>query len=270
MTFVVSRPVDVGERVDPGGDVVQGRRNPAAAADSAVLEVPGGPAPRGETGGEWSAERQVVRRLPETAMDDHHHPALLPVRPVELGELAGVVAVGNGLAHDQASAAGSVAAQAARTSASGTVNRPSTEMSAPPVRPIGDIGTPCSCARPTSGSARSSGTVTIARAADSEKRPTNASSASATVAPMLFLSADSTSACARPPSERSWALVIVPTAAPRNSASARSAARSTLGGRPPRWPWTTCAHSEPESSSRVSPRERSAHPRRRRRTAYVG
>ena len=32
-----------------------------------------------------------------------------------------------------------------------------------------------------------------------------------------------------------------------------SAARSTRGGRPPRWPCTTCAHSEPESSSRVSP-----------------
>ena len=33
--------------------------------------------------------------------------------------------------------------------------------------------------------------------------------------------------------------------------SACSAARSTFGGRPPRCSWTTCAHSDPSSSSRV-------------------
>ena len=59
----------------------------------------------------------------------------------------------------------------------------------------------------------------------------------------------------RPPSERSLAAVSTESREPasRTSASARSAARSTRGGLPPRCRCITCAHSEPPSSSRVSP-----------------
>ena len=85
----------VGQGVDPGRDVVESRRHPAAVAHPAVFEVPSDPAPVGERGGQRLPERAVVRRLPEPAVDDHDHATRGPVGQEQLGDLAGVLAVGD-------------------------------------------------------------------------------------------------------------------------------------------------------------------------------
>jgi len=68
-------------------------------------------------------------------------------------------------------------------------------------------GTPRLAAMVRNESTRSSGTVTIARAADSENSPTNGSPRSDTDAPTPPRRHDSTSACESPPSDMSCALV---------------------------------------------------------------
>ena len=109
---------------------------------------------------------------------------------------------------------------------------------------------------------RRRGTVTSARAGRlGEQRRRTGRRRSVTVAPTPWRSAASTSACASPPSERSWARSARPTAGARAArpAPARRPGRPA-GGSPPRWPWTTCAHSEPASSSRVSPSRKTCSP----------
>ena len=82
----------------------------------------------------------------------------------------------------------------------------------PPVHPIGLAGTPAAAARARSSS--ESGTVTSTRAADSENSATNGSTrgSPSIIAPAPPIRHDSTNACARPPSERSCALVSSPSA----------------------------------------------------------
>ena len=81
------------------------------------------------------------------------------------------------------------------------------------------------------------------------------STRSHTRAPTPRRSANSTSACARPPSDRSCAASTQAVARggdqhlARAACSAREVDRAAAA--PPRWPCTTCAHSEPPSSSRV-------------------
>jgi hypothetical protein len=110
------------------------------------------------------------------------------------------------------------------------------------------------------------GTATSARPADSLNRCTNAAcpsvSGSVTRAPMLRRRQLSTSTWARPPSDRSCAALTCPArdAVASSAPSAFSCARSTLGGRPPRWPWVTHAHSLPDSSHSVSPSRNSRSP----------
>ena len=164
----------------------------AAVADPAVLDVPRGPARVGERRGERLAEGAVVRRLPEPAVDHHDDAAGVARRAVELDELLRVVAVrrsgrrtaspgrhrrptatrlrrarrrprGRGAtdgAPVHARAAGSVAAQAARSSSSGIANWPSTATTSPPVRPSSVRGTPWLAARAVSRSTSPAGTVT--------------------------------------------------------------------------------------------------------------
>jgi hypothetical protein len=67
--------VDLRELVDARADVVGRLRPPATVPDPAVLEVPGGPALLRERRGERTAEREVVLRAPEPAVDDDDHPA---------------------------------------------------------------------------------------------------------------------------------------------------------------------------------------------------
>ena len=80
--------------------------------------------------------------------------------------------------------------------------------------------------------------------------------------PVSPASADSTTAWMSPPSDRSCAAEISPSrdAETSTSASSCSRARSTLGGRPPRWSAVTCAQTEPSNSSWVSPSRISVSP----------
>ena len=80
MTTVDEVEVEVGQPVDAGRHVVEGRGGAAAA--------PGQPVPTrrysrfhaaqpllGQVGGQRAAEGEVVRRLPEAAVDHHDDPA---------------------------------------------------------------------------------------------------------------------------------------------------------------------------------------------------
>jgi hypothetical protein len=86
-------------------------------------------------------------------------------------------------------------------------------------------------------------TATTARAADSLNSASNGSRSkgSATRAPVPYRSTPSTSACASPRSDTSWAPSSSRSAAAptRTSASCRSASRSPAGGNPPNWPCST-------------------------------
>src|ERR687889_486561 len=160
--------------------------------------------------------------------------------------------------------AGRVALQAARSSASGSSATPSTASTAsgpsPPVVPSSVTRTPAHSAvtRTASGSV----VVTTTRAADSLNSAVNTSPSRVSRAPVPYRSADSASACARPPSARSCAEVTRPSrpSAASSSPNAFSAGRSTAGGRPPRWPWTTLAQAEPPNSGRVVPSSRTVSP----------
>src|SRR5690625_4463167 len=106
------------------------------------------------------------------------------------------------------------------------------------------------------------GTATIARAVDSENSAVNTStpsrshtSSSQIRAPVPKRRQDSTSACDRPPSDRSWAASIMPSREllMRISPSSFSASGLYCGGTPPRWPAVTSAQAEPSSSASVVP-----------------
>ena len=83
-----------GELVDRGGDVGE-RRGPAAAgpeADPPVLDVPGGPASRGEVAAERLVQAPVVAPLPEPAVqDDCDGGRLVALPEEELADLAPVL-----------------------------------------------------------------------------------------------------------------------------------------------------------------------------------
>ena len=66
----VERRVQRGERVDAGCDVEERVRPPAAGADAAVLEVPGGDAVGGEVDADPLHQRPVVLGAPVSAVDD--------------------------------------------------------------------------------------------------------------------------------------------------------------------------------------------------------
>ena len=112
-------------------------------------------------------------------------------------------------------------------------------------------------------------TATTARAADSLNRNVNASPGRLTRQPCPPARQHSASATARPPSDRSCAAASRPAraASASSDAAARSAARSTAGGRPPRWPCATCAHTEPPNSARSGRAARAARPGGRTRSA---
>ena len=111
------------------------------------------------------------------------------------------------------------------------------------VTPIRSTGTPRASHMPENFTSSSRATATIARAPDSEKSAAVSSMPSRSVrpesqmrAPMPKRSDASTRAMPRPPSERSCAAVARPSKATPCMRPPRrfSAARSTLGGRPPR------------------------------------
>jgi hypothetical protein len=81
--------VERGQVVDGGGDVVERLRNAAAAAEPAVLDVPGRPAAPREVLAQRVHQGQVVAVAPEAAVE---HDGDRP-RPVQDAELRGVVAV---------------------------------------------------------------------------------------------------------------------------------------------------------------------------------
>jgi hypothetical protein len=88
-------PVDAGERVDGGGDVVERLRVAAAAAQAAVLEVPRRPAGRGEVVADPVHQRAVVAVAPEAAVDQHGDSRARAVGARQLAELRRVRPVGD-------------------------------------------------------------------------------------------------------------------------------------------------------------------------------
>src|SRR5215472_8549565 len=157
---------------------------------------------------------------------------------------------------DQPNSAGRTPRCTSRSSSSGTANKPLTSSAEPPVSPSASAGTPACAHMAASAGSAPRLTATTARAADSLKRNVAGSAGSVTMQPVPPARHDSASATARPPSETSWAQTSSSRAAAvtRTSASARSASRSTAGGRPPRWPCRSQAHSEPPNSALVAPR----------------
>ena len=162
-----------------------------------------------------------------------------------------------------------VAVNASRSSSSGIENSPwisSTGSSA--VTPIGVQLTSCSAASATNALSCPRGTATSARPADSLNSHTNGgvrSSGSVTRAPMLRRRQLSTSTWARPPSDRSCAALTWPAreALASSAPSACSWARSTFGGRPPRWPWVDPGPLRAGQLARPCRRAgRAGHPRR--------
>src|SRR5690606_16519830 len=148
-----------------------------------------------------------------------------------------------------ASSAGIVASWVSRSSARVSVNSPWSSTVSPSTTPTRVAGRPRAPHMSVKRTSSERGTATIARPADSENRKVKASRPSGTIrrAPFPPSSADSTTAWISPPSDRSCAASIMPSreAEIRISASRRSRSRSTRGGRPPRWSWTTWDQAEP-------------------------
>src|SRR5690606_25744881 len=210
--------------------------------------------------GERQAEEQRRERHPDEVQPHHRpRPPRCPLQPGG-GDGAVIHRLG-GDGHPKY--LGSTLSDVLRSSSSVTVNSPCT--SAVGGWPSGPGWTP---PRRVAGSCRAShidrtrlssvrGTATSARPADSENRKMNGPAPSANSSgitrrqPVSPASADSTTAWISPPSLRSWAADTSPSreAATSTSESSFSRAKSTRGGRPPRWSAVTWAQMEPSNSS---------------------
>jgi hypothetical protein len=94
-TREVERSRDVGERVDSGRDVEEGRGPAATGAHPPVLEIPGSETALRQVVAQLGHERAVVACAPVAAVDDDDDRmrAAAALRKEELRDLAGIVAV---------------------------------------------------------------------------------------------------------------------------------------------------------------------------------